>query len=98
MKKALYAILSIAFVLCFTPLVAVTWASSFAARHGCRLDEAGRYPCIVNGEDWGGLIGAAFLSGWAMLITLPLAALFALALVLLIAFDLWRRHRAKRGA
>ncbi|SLN35527.1 hypothetical protein AQS8620_01240 [Aquimixticola soesokkakensis] len=93
MSKALYVCLGLGIALCLSPLVGVIWSSWFAARHGCRLDEAGAYACVVNGQDWGGLLGAAFLSGWLMLVTLPIGGILVVALVVKIAFDLWRRSR-----
>ncbi|WP_460274874.1 hypothetical protein [Celeribacter sp. ULVN23_4] len=95
MKKALYTLLSLGIALCLAPIPALIWVSWFAERHGCRVDEAGVYPCIVNGHDWGGTLAGLGMTGWLLLLTLPLAALLALALVILIVVDLIRRPRRR---
>ena len=90
----LYAIASLgAIALCLTPVFAVLWSSWFAERHGCVLNEAGAHPCVVNGTDWGGTLGAAFVSGWFGLITLPLGAALLAALILVTLARAIRRAR-----
>ena len=94
LKKRYTAIL-VAIVLCFAPVAAVLWSTSFAKRHGCTLHEGYTNPCVVNGVDHAERLYGAFVSGWFMLITLPLAALFFAILILLAIFDLIRHHRTK---
>lgn len=57
--------------LTFGPLLGVLLASAVAGANGCRLDEAGSYPCVVAGVDVGGLLSTLFVLGWLMLVTLP---------------------------
>jgi len=61
------------------------WAMDFANTHGCRVDEAGTYPCIVDGEDWGPTLArktgiVTLLSFFAPVVVIPfvLLALFIL--------------------
>ena len=93
MYRAFVAVCIVVLLVCLLPLIGVAWSSWFAERHDCVLNEAGGHPCIVDGEDWGGLIGSAFISGWLFLITLPLGAavLVLLCLVAIIRFFLRRR-------
>ncbi|WP_417257716.1 hypothetical protein [Celeribacter sp.] len=93
MKTLFYALFSLGILICLSPLAAVLWSSFFAARHGCRLDEAGSYPCIVNGHDWGGTLGSAFISGWYLIVTLPMAGLFAAIMLGMFLFGRWRKRR-----
>ena len=95
MKKALYALLTLGIALFLAPIPALIWVSWFAERHGCRVDEAGVYPCVVNGHDWGSTLGGVFMTGWLLILTLPLATLLGLALMILIVVDLIRRARQK---
>ena len=83
----------VALVICLLPVGGVAWSSWFAEKHGCTLNEAGYHPCIVNGKDWGGLLGGAFISGWFMLLTLPLGALVLAALAVVTVIRMIRRAR-----
>lgn len=96
MKTRITLILcGVVILICLLPLAGVLWSSWFASTHGCTLNEAGSHPCVVNGKDYGDTLAAAFVSGWFMLITLPVAALASLlgAVTLFIA---WLRRRRAR--
>lgn len=93
MKKVLYVVLISILAICMLPMGAVLAASAFAAYYGCRLDEAGNYPCVINGHDWGGTLGTAFISGWYMLLMIPIAGIAATSLVILVLNDRFRRIR-----
>ena len=54
MYRTFVVLCLIGILICLTPVFGVVWSSWFAERHDCVLNEAGRHPCIVNGEDWGG--------------------------------------------
>ncbi|MGR3661059.1 MAG: hypothetical protein ACU0CA_07720 [Paracoccaceae bacterium] len=61
------------------------WAMDFAKSHGCKVNEAGVYPCIVNGKDWGQILARklglmTMLSFMAPMVILPflLLAVFML--------------------
>jgi hypothetical protein len=62
-----------------SPFISVVIAGLVASAYGCRLDEAGVYPCVIVGHDFGGLLGAMGVLGWAGLVTMP-AALAVLGL------------------
>ena len=61
------------------------WAMDFANTHGCRIDEAGTYPCVVDGKDWGAILArktglVTLLSFMAPIVVIPffLLAIFIL--------------------
>ncbi|WP_407493223.1 hypothetical protein [Pseudooceanicola sp. MF1-13] len=81
---------------CLLPVFGVAWSSWFAERHGCTLNEAGAHPCVVNGKDYGDLLAGAFVSGWFMLLTLPVAALTSIVLVLTLIIRWVRNRRTTR--
>lgn len=94
MRRALIIIQLALIALCMLPVAGVAWSSWFADRHGCVLNEAGVHSCVVNGHDWGTELAAAFVTGWLMLVTLPVAALLVVTLIAtLIIPPLWRRMR-----
>ncbi len=72
--------LSLALIIVFAmwPLVAAIAAGSIGASMGCRVDEAGFYPCPILGYDAGTLLGVMFVSGWFVFLTVPLGAIAAL--------------------
>lgn len=80
---------------CLAPLGAVMAASAIAEQAGCRLDEGSVHSCMISGTDWGDALYTAFVSGWFMLVTLPVAALAALVLLVLVLIDALRRFRAR---
>jgi hypothetical protein len=79
---ALILILAVA----LTPVISIAAASWIAGLSGCRLDEAGTYPCMIAGRDWGEIFGLMFILGWFMPITLTFGvfALIPWAVLLLI--------------
>ncbi|MEH7828461.1 hypothetical protein [Gemmobacter denitrificans] len=95
MRKWVYGILILGLILCFSPLLAVIWAVNFAARHGCDLHEGGINPCLVDGADWGETLYTAFVSGWFMLLTLPVAGILGIVLLAFALYDLIRTLRAR---
>ncbi|MEF2277035.1 hypothetical protein V3W47_01915 [Deinococcus sp. YIM 134068] len=78
----------------FGPLLGVLLASWVAGANGCRLDEAGSYPCVVAGMDVGGLLSTLFVAGWLMLVTIPLGAVVGLVGVILWLIRMARRRDA----
>ncbi len=95
MLRVLAIVLTLVLLVSLTPVVAVIWASRFAARHGCDLHEGFVNPCVVNGTDWGQTLYTAFVSGWFMLVTLPVAALAALGLAGIAVAAVIRHTRAR---
>lgn len=96
MRRALILTLATLLLASLAPLVAVIWASWFADRHGCTLHEGFANPCIVNGQDWGDTLYTAFVSGWFMLITLPVALLAAAGLAGIAVLAVIRHIRERR--
>lgn len=96
MHRTLVIALILVCVVSLTPLFGVVWASWFADRHGCDLHEGFQTPCIVDGQDWGDTLYTAFVAGWLMLVTLPVAALALVGLALLATLSLVRHIRERR--
>ncbi len=63
--------------------------------NGCRLDEAGTYPCVVAGVDVGGLLSFLFVLGWLMLVTIPVGVLAGSGG--LVAWVVWLVSRRRTG-
>ncbi|MBV1868457.1 MAG: hypothetical protein KUG69_11215 [Marinosulfonomonas sp.] len=97
MKRFTYVILWIVVLICSLPLLGIVWSSWFAGKHGCTLNEANYHPCIVNGTDWGHSLGAAFISGWYGLITIPVGAATLLVIATMMVFG-WIKKRRNRKA
>ncbi|WP_196260330.1 hypothetical protein [Pelagibacterium limicola] len=80
------------------PVISVIIASIIAETNGCRLDEAGSYPCVVMGRDLGSLLAVMFVLGWFALATLPLGATgLAIWLVGLLAHLVYHHRRRFRS-
>ena len=94
----LYGIWITLIALCLSPIAVLTWVGWFADKHRCTVTENATFPCIVDSYDWGPTLAGWTLSGWMLIVTLPLAALLAggLLLTVLIHFIMLRRRAAKR--
>ncbi|WP_206956521.1 hypothetical protein [Trinickia acidisoli] len=77
-KRRLFVLSSI-LLIGAAPFISVSIAEVVASANQCRLDEAGIYPCVVHGHDFGNLLSTMFVAGWAGLVTIP-AAICALML------------------
>lgn len=75
------------------PVISVWWASSFAKAHGCTLHEGNATPCIVDGVDHGDTLYTAFVAGWLMLVSLPVALLGMVLLAVLLVLWIIRTVR-----
>jgi hypothetical protein len=82
--------LTVLTVLMAVPLLNVVIAGTIATQMGCRLDEAGTYPCIVLGIDIGPLLAVMSVSGWLMLVTLPVLAFLLPVWCIIGIRALWR--------
>ncbi|MCP3971932.1 MAG: hypothetical protein GY717_16735 [Rhodobacteraceae bacterium] len=96
MRRLLYIFLILVLAVCAAPVIMVFWAGWFAERHGCTLHEGFSNPCLVNGQDWGETLYTAFVMGWLMLVTVPVGAIAALALLATVIIDLLRKTRRRR--
>lgn len=76
-----------------SPALSVVISSMIANANECVLHEGYTNPCIIAGNDIGGLLGAMFIFGWFMLVSIPLGALsiiiWLVAFILKQFFD-WR--------
>ncbi|RDE08544.1 hypothetical protein [Pelagibacterium lacus] len=92
-------VLAVIVLVALGPVISVYLAYLVAEPNGCRLDEAGVYPCVINGVDYGGLLAGMAIMGWLMLASIPFGAV-ALAvwvIVLLVHLLYWRRANPKRN-
>ncbi|MHA7212227.1 hypothetical protein ACX83E_00025 [Burkholderia pseudomallei] len=65
--------LSLIWVIGGAPLILVIIASAAAGANGCGLDEAGAYPCIILGRDFGRILATMSVLGWAGPVTISIA-------------------------
>jgi len=72
-KIAFYVCLALVLI-CALPIALALTAGTIAEAHGCRLDEAGVYPCVIDGRDYGTTLAAMGMVGWLMLLTVPIGA------------------------
>ena len=86
-------VLSVLLFLCLLPVALALAAALLAGPMGCSSDGGALANCMVLGSDWSDAMTTATTLHWFGLITLPLAALFALALLLLGIIHLIRRLR-----
>jgi threonine/homoserine efflux transporter RhtA len=76
------------------PLICALISLSIADAAGCRVDEAGSYPCIIFGTDIGESLGFLFVFGWLGMATIPLGlACFLFWTGFLIARIIRKRRR-----
>jgi len=92
----IYVILTAVIAVCLYPAYLVLWSSNFAETHGCVLHEGFENPCIVDGVDYGPELYNAFVSGWFLLVSLPVAALCLLVMVIIAVRDIITAIRAER--
>lgn len=79
--------------LCLLPVLVAFAALALVGPMGCTSDGAALANCTLFGTDWSEAMTTATMLHWLGLITLPLAALFALALLLLALVHLIRTRR-----
>lgn len=86
-------VLGILLVLCLLPLIVALGAGALSGPLGCDYVAAAFRNCTLMGADVSDAMTTAVTLHWLGLITLPLAALIAAALLLLAAVQLIRRLR-----
>ncbi|MGF9561991.1 hypothetical protein [Neorhizobium sp. JUb45] len=69
---AYFATLTVILLFALFPLISALTSISVADAAGCRVDEAGSYPCIIFGTDIGELLAFLFVLGWLGMATVPL--------------------------
>jgi hypothetical protein len=91
-----YAVVAPFIVIIFYVVYDAFWAMEFAEIHGCKLNEAGIYPCIVDGKDWGPALGTKFMIVTMVSFMPPLVILPFLLLAIFVLKDLFVYFRSKR--
>lgn len=94
-KRYLLALLLI-LLIGLWPGISVFVAGAVADANGCRLDEANVYPCVILGHDFGELLYAMEVLGWAGLVTMPIAALLFWVWAVMLVIHFIRRRRQAR--
>ena len=92
----IYVILTGVIAVCLYPAYLVLWSSNFAAEYGCELHEGFTNPCVVDGVDYAEQLYTAFVSGWFLLVTLPVAALCLLVMGVIAVRDILKAMRTQR--
>ncbi len=70
-------------LLVWTPALLCALGLGLARLTGCRVDEAGKYPCPIAGFDLGGLLHALTMMGWFVIPMLPF-------MLLTLLYGIWR--------
>lgn len=96
-RRIAYVVLLLILLVCLLPAFGVIWSGNFSSTHGCTLHEGFVTPCVVDGVDYGERLYTAFVMGWNMLLTLPVALPVAVALLIMGAVDVMRWLRHKRA-
>ena len=92
-----YALLLVLIVvIAALPLIGALTAAAIGSAAGCRVDEAGSYPCLVMGSDIGEMLSIMFVMGWLMFVTIPIGGLLLLIWVVALIVHLVRA-RTRRG-
>jgi len=93
--------LALAVILLFAlaPVLSVLAAGFIAETNGCNLNEASIHPCLVGGQDAGGLLYTLFVLGWFAIATLPLGggALVVWLATLVVHRIAWGQMQKARG-
>lgn len=88
---SLWLLLIVGFAL--LPLIGAIGASMIGRAAGCRVDEGGRYACVILGSDIGEMLATLFVMGWLMFVTMPIGALLLLIWLVVIALHVIRVRR-----
>lgn len=89
--------LALVTLLAWLPALLLVIALAASNATGCQVDEAGVHPCLVAGLDIGEALNVFMVSGWFMLVTLPVMAVTAIVWVVLGLYAAIRRL-ARTGA
>lgn len=80
--------------LCAAPMAATFLAFAIAKANGCTLHEGFANPCIVLGVDIGNTLYSMGVMFWFTFLTMPIAALMAVAWLVAEAVFWWRGRGA----
>ena len=90
----LFALICILGVL---PVFTTVFSAAIASAYGCNITEGLKYPCIINGQDWGDWLQFGGLSIFYIFLTFPLAFVLFIVwlIVLLVHRSMFKRRTAK---
>jgi hypothetical protein len=90
------ALMSVALLLCLSPLIAMAAAEFIAQIYGCKLDLAGAHPCMVGGSDWGETLLTLGMMGYFLFVTMP-AVVALIAAWVIVELARWVRSRSSHA-
>jgi hypothetical protein len=88
---------AIAVFLCLIPVFLLTGVSLVANHYGCRVHEGFATPCIAGNTDIGGTLYAFGMSGWLLIVTIPVLACLAVAWIIVEVTNLVRSRMAGKA-
>lgn len=68
------ALMSVALLVCLSPLLSMAAADIMANIYGCKVDLASAQPCMVGDKDIGHTLLTLGMMGYFLMATLPIAA------------------------
>lgn len=80
-----------------SPILSAMVAGYIGELCGCRVDEAGVYPCVVMGIDIGGILSTMFVLGWAFIFTIFIGPILIVVWNIFLLF-LWDYRSKKAGS
>jgi ABC-type antimicrobial peptide transport system permease subunit len=89
-KKILLIVLNLSIIACIVliglaPIIPTAIAAEVADAYGCKLDESGVHPCLINGVDYGETLLTMGMMAWLAIASIPIAiGLFVIYLVVVI--------------
>lgn len=94
MKMFIRLLIGFAFIglFSFLPLELVIISSLVGHATGCAVDEASAHTCMLWGHDIGPTLSDMFVSGWFILLTVPIGAMVAFfwLIVNLLVWAIWK--------
>ncbi len=93
--KAPLTIILLSLIIGALPILGVVIASTVASAAGCAVNEASVTPRPIGPFNAGGLLYTMFVSGWFMLVSVPLGLLGASVGALRLVMALVQRGRVK---
>lgn len=90
-------IFGIAAFLCLIPVFLLTGVSLVANHYGCRVHEGFATPCIAGNTDIGESLYALGMSGWLLIVTIPIFSCLAIIWVVVEVINLVRNRMATKA-
>jgi hypothetical protein len=83
--------------LCLIPVFVLIGVSLVANHYGCRVHEGFATPCIAGNTDIGETLYALGMSGWLLIVTIPLLACLAIVWIIVEVVNLVRSRAATKA-